>query len=516
MATTFGALPQQVERQSAPPPVPESPDDPLVQTRAGVGREMLATMRRISADAEKPQLNPVLGTVMVGNAITANRANEKRMSEKAAEADLKQTITFNGDGTVDVKGAPAADFIETAKSQSAGTLAGVYTVLERLGMAPRTKPDDKVFDEDITEEELYRVGVTRRGWSPEKSRAEAKRAMKNPLVKERALGWIRDNYAADMADRYKTAQPIINDQEQRETRDRLLKDADRQAAGETRRNFEAFLGNNLVDLGSEDDAVAVGKERVSAAGGKWTDSMEKEVRATYIGQRRKFIGDQQTKVSQRLNSLRDEDVRGYKPEQRAEFLANVEEELGPLTGAQKVRLGKRFDGLQEEIATQRKTQERQQERFEMALTKFATATAEKPMKLAVSDAKAIPAEQLIQWVGDAKVHQPTLMTTIRRRAEHVSPQGEDWKGSQLKSREEIAKVESIRSRAGLSRADLRDPAKINAAIEGKLITGSDAEQLAVALERIAAQAQREQQMKSEYEQLKAIIDGKAQPYRRNR
>ena len=524
MATTFGTLPQQVERASAPPPPPpepvpvESPNDPLVQTRRGVGREMLATMERIRGEAEQPQLNPLLSTVMVGNALSANRANEKRLSEKAAEADQNQKITLNGDGTFDIKGGQAADLIATAKTQSAGTLAGVYAVLDKLGLTPRHRADDPELDNGMTYDEVYR-GAIELGASPKVAKRQAEKIMRDPKLQAEAARQLRERRSADAIERYKVVQPIINDEEQRQNRTRLEADAARQAAGETRRNFEAFLGNNLVDLGTEDDAAKVGRERVEAGGGKWTESMDKEIRSAYRGQRTKAITERSKTVNTRVNGLRDEDVRGYKPNQRGEFIANQEEELGPLTAAQRIRFEKRFDGLQEEIRIAADKERRSQERFDATMSKFATSSQEKPLKLAIGDAKVVPAEQLIQWVGDPKVDQPQLVITMRRRMESVSPESDDWNDSQLRSREEIAKVESIRQRAGLTRADLRNPEKINAAIDAKLINGGDAEQLAVALERIAAQAKREQSMQSEYAALRdklLVVDGKAVPYRRKR
>jgi hypothetical protein len=492
----------------ASPEAPQEPEAPLVETRRGAGRDMLATMDRIRTAAGEPKLNPLLSSTMVGNALIANQANEQRLAKKGAEADQKQSITFNGDGTVSISGAPAADFVETAKSQSAGTLAAVYATLERLGMAPSKKPNDPSFDDDVTEEELVEAGMTLRGWDRSRSVKEARKAMKDPLIKKRAGEWIRTHYRKDLGDRYGDAQPILNDEEQRQTRTR-------QEHVESRRNFENFLSNDLLNLGSAEKAVEVGQKRVEAAGGRWNESMAEEIRSAFTGQREKALDSRAKFVGTRLNSIRDEDVRGYKPNERETFLANVEEELGGLTAAERVRFGKRFDGLQQEIATQQRQQARAEQRLSMALDRFSKASAEKPMTLAIGDAKVLPADQLIQWVGDPKVNQQSLVMTMRRRAAEVSPQSDDYQGVQQATGETVALIERIRLNAGLERSQLKDPAAVTAAIEAGKINKGDAEQLARGLEKIKSLAAREQSMLSEHKKIRdelVIIDGRGARY----
>jgi hypothetical protein len=493
----------------ATPEAPQEPEAPLVETRRGAGREILATMERTRAAAGEPQLNPLLSTTMVGNGLMANQANEKRLAKKAAEADQKQSITFNGDGTVSITGAPAADFMETARTQSAGTLAGVYATLERLGMAPSKKPDDPSLDDDVTEEELVEAGMTLRGWDRSRSVKEARRAMKDPLIKKRAGEWIRTHYRKDLGDRYGDAQPILNDEEQRQTRAR-------QETVETRRNFESYLSNDLLHLGSAEKAVEVGKQRVEAAGGRWNESMADEIRSSFTGQREKALGDRAKTVSTRLNSIRDEDVRGYKPTDRETFIANIEEEIGGLTAAERIRFGKRFDGLQQEIATQQRQQARAEERLSMAIDRFSRSTAEKPMTLAIGDAKVLPADQLIQWVGDPKVNQQQLVMTMRRRAAEMAPESDGYKDIQQTTGETVALIERIRLTAGLERSQLRDAAAVTAAIEAGKINKGDAEQLARGLEKIKSLADREKAMQAEHRKLRdklLVIDGRGVEYR---
>jgi hypothetical protein len=283
---SFAATEESTTAMDQPPP--ESAGDLAPETMRGVGRDMLATMARLRGEAEKPQVNPMLATVMIGNALAANRANEKRISEKAGEIDSKQKVTLNADGTVDVKGMAGADFVATAKTQSAGTLAGVYAVLERFGVAPKTKPDDKTFDDDLTYEELVDIGRRVRGWDERKAKQEANRAMKDPVVRKRALQWIKDNYSQNLIDRYGAVKPVLDEEQRRVTEERQQTNLDRQFANdaenrkqydaaEDTKNWKEFYGSTLPYLGSIDAVLAAANE----SGFKITPGRESLLKAKY-------------------------------------------------------------------------------------------------------------------------------------------------------------------------------------------------------------------------------------------
>jgi hypothetical protein len=410
-------MPQYVEQQgeeeeSSFAEATQAPAAPLAETARGAGRDMLATMERIRSSAGEPKLNPVLATAMIANGLTATKANEKRLSEKAAELDQKSTVTMNADGTFSVTKMPAADFIESAKEQTAGTLAGVYATLQKLGLAPAMKPDDAALDDTPEFQEFYNAGL-QRGWSPRQSRKQAARAMKDPEVGKRAMQWIRDNYAQDVVNRYKFAQPVINDAQQDAKEERLV-------GAERRRLLNQILDQGVMTLGETPaEAVIAARERL----GTITEGEEKAIKAQYQKEREKAVTSRAQAVNSRVTSIRDEDVRGYKPNQIEQFIADQEADLGPLNAAQKIGLTKRFEGLQEKIAIQLRGEKRRDEQLSAMWKRLEGGSVDKPEKISLTEAKVADVDDLLAMKGDPRVDQAVLETRLRT------------KNSQLQARE---------------------------------------------------------------------------------
>lgn len=316
-------------------------------------------------------LNPILASVMRGNAQVQSNARGKEADQKMDEAVRRIKITENGDGTIDVKGAPA-EFFEgrsLAAEGKAATVAPIERVETALGTAaPQAVEDPSPPEQVEAMETMYRTndaawgerlprpyevdklldspdGIRRLtlllGGTDEHARTNIEKINKG---NNRALA--KANFTKRLvglhSDLYATAKPAVDDTQQNRR-------INAETKKETRRTIEAFLGNNLVDLGSEDDAVATGQQRLEAAGLAWDQSMDDETRATYRGQKRKLekLGGQA--VSTVLDQMRDEDVRGYGGDFDA-WLKNKEGSLGvTFSDGQRGAAQARFRGIQTEI-----------------------------------------------------------------------------------------------------------------------------------------------------------------------
>jgi hypothetical protein len=325
------------------------------------------------APAPATKIPSLLAAVMRGNAQVQTNVREKEFKQKVDQALAKVKITEHGDGTVDVKGAPA-EFFE-GKSMVAEGKAAVEEPMAKVeqALAPPPQPaiapaavakpeevtalegmyqaNDAVYgkrlprpyevDELVKTPEGIRKLTFLMGGTEQHAKINIERA-KREQSRELLANNLTRNLVKMHAGLYEKTKPAIDDSQQNRR-------ADTELTKEKRRTFEAFLGNNLVDIGSEDDAVSTARERIESSGLAWSPSDEKEVRSTYRGQQRKLNAAATQTVATRISAMKDDDIKGYGGDFN-QWLANTEGALGvTFTPAQRGAAEARFKGITKEV-----------------------------------------------------------------------------------------------------------------------------------------------------------------------
>lgn len=342
-----------------------------------------ASSAPIAAPATK--IPSLIAAVMRGNAQVQSDTRGKEFKQKVDQTLARVKITEHGDGTVDVKGAPAEFF--QGRSMVAEGKANVEEPMARVDQAlgtgpaapeaPTVPPSAVVRPEEVSAlEEMYTTNDS--AWGQRLPRPyEVAEMVKTPegvrkltyllggneqharvnierAKKENSRTLLADNLTRNLvkmhAGLYETNKTAINDSQQNAR-------SATEITKEKRRTFEAFLGNNLVDIGTEDEAVATARERVTGSGLPWGESDEKEVRSAYRGQQRKLTNAATQTVAQRITAMKDDDVKGYSGD-AARWIADNEGALGvTFSPAQRSSAIARFTGIEKEVrAAERKVE----------------------------------------------------------------------------------------------------------------------------------------------------------------
>lgn len=323
----------------------------------------------------------LVAAVMRGNAQIQSDSRSKEFKQKLDQTLARVKITEHGDGTVDIKGAPAEFF--NGQSMAADGKASVEEPMKKVDQAlgtgaaapaapaaaPAVHPAAAARPEEVAAlETMYQAndaawgqrlprpyevdemlktpeGVRKLtallGGTEEHARINIKRAQH---ANSRQI--LRDNLTRNLvkmhSQLYGTSKPAITDNEQASR-------ANLEGTKETRRVVNSFLDNRVEGYASADDAVATIKQHVVDSGLPWTDAIERETRNEYAAKRGAADTAKNKTVFEHIRGMKDEDIRGYGGDS-ARWIADTEGSLGvTFSPEQRGRAEAKFKGIAQEV-----------------------------------------------------------------------------------------------------------------------------------------------------------------------
>lgn len=349
-----------------------------------VNARLAESSARAQETAPPPQkVPPLVAAVMRGNAQIQSVTREKGVQETMATALSRMKITEHGDGTIDVKGAPAEFFegkslaaegksaVEEPHAKVDQALAGSTPTAPVVPPVATIRPEEVTALEGMYEandttwgqrlprpyevEELVKTpeGVRKLtallGGTEEHARINIKRAQR-PESRQILAANLTRNLVKFHAGQYETNKSAITDQEQAGR-------ANLEALKESRRVVNSFLDNRIEGYATADDAVETIRQHVIGSGLPWNDAIEKEARAEYAAKAELAANGASKAVFGRISAMKDDDIKGYDGDAER-WIADTEGSLGvTFSPEQRSAATARFSGISKEVAdAQRKVE----------------------------------------------------------------------------------------------------------------------------------------------------------------